>query len=86
MGGNPNRRNLMLKPEHIKMGRLVRLSYYGRTLKSNPEYTRGDKGKLLLGVITKIDSTQKYPMYVTWFHPNTETVHSVSELKNVKQS
>ena len=73
----------MLKEEHIKIGNLVRLSYYGTKMKSNPMFMNGTKGKKLLGVITRLDGAEKYPIHVRWFHKNidTDNVHGRRELK-----
>ena len=35
----------MLKEEQVKIGNLVRLSYYGTKMKSNPMWMNGTKGK-----------------------------------------
>ena len=73
----------MLKEEQVKIGNLVRLSYYGTKMKSNPMWMNGTKGKALLGVITNLQSGVKYPIRVKWFHKNAngEAVHGRRELK-----
>ncbi len=82
MGSDSNRTDVMLIEKQIKVGDLVRLSYYGRTLKSNPVYMRKEKGKKLLGIITVIDFNKRYPVFVKWIEPIDETVHSLRELKS----
>jgi len=73
----------MLKEEQMKIGNLVRLSYYGTKMKSNPMFMNGAQGKTLLGVITNLQSGVRYPIRVKWFHKNAtaETVHGPRELK-----
>jgi hypothetical protein len=75
----------MLKEEQMKIGNLVRLSYYGTKMKSNPLWMNGANGKALLGVVTNLDSEAgvRYPIRVKWFHKNAngETVHGPRELK-----
>ncbi len=75
----------MLKEEQVKIGNLVRLSYYGTKMKSNPMWMNGAKGKALLGVVTNLEGGVgvKYPIRVKWFHENAngETVHGRRELK-----
>ena len=73
----------MLKEEKAKVGNLVRLSYYGTKMKSNPTWMTGTKGHQLLGVITGFDKGQRYPIQVRWFHKHAdrETVHGYRELK-----
>jgi hypothetical protein len=83
MGYDPNRRNIMLKEEKTEVGNLVRLSYYGTKMKSNPTWMKGTKGYQLLGVITGFDKGQRYPIQVRWFHKHADrdTVHGYRELK-----
>ena len=73
----------MLKEEKVEVGNLVRLSYYGTKMKSNPTWMTSTKGYQLLGVITGFDHAQKYPIQVRWFHKHAdrETVHGYRELK-----
>ena len=73
----------MLKEEKVEVGNLVRLSYYGTKMKSNPTWMTGTKGYQLLGVITGFDGDQRYPIHVRWFHKHAEvdTVHGYRELK-----
>ena len=52
----------MLKEEKAEVGNLVRLSYYGTKMKSNPTWMTGTKGYQLLGVVTGLDKGQRYPI------------------------
>ena len=74
----------MLKEEKTEVGNLVRLSYYGIKMKSNPTWMTGTKGYQLLGLITGFDKGQRYPIQVRWFSDpiaDRETVHGYRELK-----
>ena len=73
----------MLKEEKAEIGNLVRLSYYGTKMKSNPTWMTGTKGYELLGVVTGFDKEKRYPIQVRWFHEHAdrETVHGYRELK-----
>ena len=73
----------MLKEKYWEVGNLVRLTYYGRNMKSNPPWMTGTKGNLLLGVITDITPNARYPIHVQWFHEQApeHNVHSFRELK-----
>ena len=74
----------MLKKEKVEIGNLVRLSYYGTKMKSNPRWMTGTEGYQLLGVITGLDDDgPRYPIRVRWFHEDADrdTVHGYRELK-----
>ena len=73
----------MLKEEKAKVGNLVRLSYYGTKMKSNPRWMRGTKGYQLLGFITGFDKGEQYPIQVRWIHKHAydDAVHGYRELK-----
>ena len=76
----------MLKEQHKEVGNLVRLTSYGTKMKSNPTFMTGTKGHLLLGVITRLDPSGKYPIRVRWFHKHAtnDTIHGFRELKIVR--
>jgi len=74
----------MLKEEQVKIGNLVRLSYYGTKMKSNPMWMNGTKGKALLGVITNLQSGVKYPIRVKWFHENAPDGHNLHGRRELK--
>jgi len=73
----------MLKKNSIEIGDLVRLSYYGRKLKTNPAFMWGKKGKRLLGIIKYLSDKGHYPVTVAWFgeHTGAVTCHGYKELK-----
>lgn len=76
----------MLKEEQVKIGNLVRLSYYGTKMKSNPMWMNGTKGKELLGVIINLDSEVRvrYPIRVKWFHENARGGHNLHGRRELK--
>lgn len=76
----------MLKEEQVKIGNLVRLSYYGTKMKSNPMWMNGAKGKALLGVITNLQSGVgvRYPICVKWFHENAPDGHNLHGRRELK--
>jgi|TARA_S200002703_G_scaffold133234_1_gene121305 hypothetical protein len=76
----------MLKEEQVKIGNLVRLSYYGTKMKSNPMWMNGTKGKALLGVITNLQSGVgvRYPICVKWFHENAPDGHNLHGRRELK--
>ena len=73
----------MLKKEKVEIGNLVRPSYYGTKMKSNPRWMMGTEGYQLLGVVVGFDKGKRYPIQVRWFHEHADhnTVHGYRELK-----
>ena len=76
----------MLQEEQMKIGNLVRLSYYGTKMKSNPMWMNGAKGKELLGVVTNLltSSGVRYPICVKWFHENAPDGHNLHGPRELK--